>query len=87
VILRPTLTTAELVGENADEWEALEQLVRLGQRTSMPRTEDWRLRGLATRLRVPLRVEGIAVAGLGVGRGQVRPDGKAGAAARRGRTT
>ena len=61
MILRLTVTTAELVGENADEWEALEQLVQLGQRTSGPRNEDWRLRGLASRLKVPLRVEGVVV--------------------------
>jgi hypothetical protein len=61
LILKLTLTTAELVGENADEWEALEKLVQLGQWTSAPRTEEWRLRGLATRLKVPLRVEGGVV--------------------------
>jgi putative FmdB family regulatory protein len=59
VILRLSLTTAELVGENAAEWQALEELVRLGQRTSAPRTEEWRLRGLATRLKVPLRVPAL----------------------------
>jgi hypothetical protein len=61
VVLRLTPTTAELLGESANEWEALEQLVRLGQRTSAPRTEEWRLRGLASRLKVSLRVEGDVV--------------------------
>jgi hypothetical protein len=61
VILRLTLTTAELVGENAAEWQALEQVVQLGQWTSGPRTDEWRLRYLATRLKVPLRVEGGVV--------------------------
>jgi hypothetical protein len=58
VILRLTLTTAELVGENPAEWETLEKLVQIGQWTSGPRNDEWRLRGLATRLKVPLRVEG-----------------------------
>jgi len=61
VILRLTLTTAELVGESAAEWQALEQIVQLGQWTSGPRTEEWRLRGLATRLKLPLRMEGGVV--------------------------
>jgi hypothetical protein len=61
MILRLTPTTAELVGENAAEWEALEKLVQLGQWTSAPRAEEWRLRGLATRLKVPLRVEGVVL--------------------------
>ena len=59
VILKLTVTTAELVGENPAEWEALEQLVQVGQWTTAPRAEEWRLRYLASRLKVPLRVEGI----------------------------
>ena len=58
MILRLTLTTAELVGESPAEWETLEKLVQIGQWTSGQRNDEWRLRGLATRLKVPLRVEG-----------------------------
>jgi hypothetical protein len=61
VILKLTPSSAQLVGENAAEWQALEKLVQIGQWTSGPRTEEWRLRLLATRLKVPLRVEGEAV--------------------------
>ena len=61
MILRLTRTTAELVGESPAEWQALEEMVQLGQRASAPRTEEWRLRGLASRLKVPLRVEEVVV--------------------------
>jgi hypothetical protein len=61
VILRLTSTTAELLGETAAEWRALEQIVQLGQWTSGPRAEEWRLRLLASRLKLPLRVEGGVV--------------------------
>jgi len=61
VILRLTLTTAELVGESAAEWHALEQMVRLGEWTSGSRKDEWRLRYLATRLKIPFRVEGVAL--------------------------
>jgi hypothetical protein len=61
MILRLTLTTAELVGESAAEWQALEQMVRLGEWTSGSRKDEWRLRYLAARLRIPLRVEGVIV--------------------------
>jgi hypothetical protein len=60
MILRLTLTTAELVGESAAEWQVLEQMVRLGEWTSGPRKDEWRLRYLAARFKIPLRVEGIA---------------------------
>jgi len=59
MILRLTVTTAVLFGESAEEWEALEKLVQLGQQTSAPRTEEWRLRGLAFRLKAPLRLESV----------------------------
>ena len=61
MILRLTLTTAELVGESPSEWQTLEKVVRSGQWTSGPRTAEGRLRQLAAELQVPLRVEGIAV--------------------------
>jgi hypothetical protein len=62
MIFRIPRTTVELVGEGADEWQRLEKLVRLGQRTTGPRTDESRLRQLASELlRVPLRVGGIAV--------------------------
>jgi hypothetical protein len=61
VILRLTLTTAELVAESGAEWQALEQIVRLGEWTSGPRKDEWRLRYLAARLKIPLRVEGGVV--------------------------
>jgi hypothetical protein len=61
VILRLTLTTAELVGETAVEWEALENCVRLGQWTSGPRADESRLLQIVAELRAPLRVEDIAV--------------------------
>src|SRR5262245_11435860 len=61
MILGLTRTTAELVGESPAEWQALEQIVQLEQWTSGPRTEEWWLRGLASRLKVPLRVEGVVV--------------------------
>ena len=61
VILKLTLTTAELAGENPAEWEALEQLVQMGQWTTTSRADECRLRYLASRLKVPLTVEGDAV--------------------------
>jgi hypothetical protein len=61
VILKLTRMTAELVGESAAEWQALEKCVRLGQWISGPRTDEARLRQIAAKLRVPLRVESIAV--------------------------
>lgn len=50
MILRLTRTTAELVGENAGEWQTLEKLARLGQWTTGPRTDEVRLRQLASEL-------------------------------------
>ena len=76
MILRLTLTTAELVGENAAEWQALEKQVRFGQWTSGPRRDEGRLRQLAAELGVALRVEGVAVLR---GRARVRTPGRAGA--------
>jgi hypothetical protein len=60
VILRLTLTTAELVGESAAEWEALEKQVRLGRWTSGPRADESRLLQIVAALRAPLRVEDTA---------------------------
>lgn len=53
-----TRTTAELVGETAAEWQALEKQVRTGRWTSGPRSDEGRLRQLAAELGVPLRVDG-----------------------------
>ena len=61
MVLRLTLTTAELVGENPAEWQALQQMVRLGEWTSGSRKDEWRLRHLAARLKIPLRVEGVVL--------------------------
>ena len=61
MILKFTRSTAELMGESAAEWQALEKQVRLGRWTSGPRTDEGRLRQLAAELGVPLRVEGMAV--------------------------
>jgi hypothetical protein len=61
VILKLTRTTAELVGETAAEWQALENCVRLGQWTSGSRADESRLLQIAAALRAPLRVEDIAV--------------------------
>jgi hypothetical protein len=61
VILRLSLATAELVGENPAEWQALENCVRLGQWTSGPRADESRLLQIVAELRAPLRVEGIAL--------------------------
>jgi hypothetical protein len=47
MILKLTRATAELLGENADEWQVLEKCVRLGQWTTGPRTDEVRLRQLA----------------------------------------
>ena len=52
-------TSAELLGETAEEWQKLEKVVQLGQWTSGPRADEGRLCQLAE-LRVPLRVEGYA---------------------------
>ena len=57
MILRLTLTTADLVGESAAEWQALEQMVWLGKWTGGSRKDEWR-RYLAARFKIPLRVEG-----------------------------
>jgi hypothetical protein len=51
VILRLTLKTAQLVGESPAEWQALEKLVRLGEWTTGPRTDEDRLRQLVAELR------------------------------------
>jgi hypothetical protein len=40
MILRLTLTTAQLVGETAAEWQTLEKCVRLGEWTSGPRRDE-----------------------------------------------
>lgn len=58
MILRLTRTTAQLVGKSTVEWQTLEKLVRLGQWTRGPRTDEARLRQLVSELGVPLRVEG-----------------------------
>jgi hypothetical protein len=57
MILHLTRTTATLVGENAAEWERLEQAVRAGHRTTCPRREETRLRALTAALRVELKIE------------------------------
>jgi hypothetical protein len=54
MILRLTCTTAELLGENAAEWQVLEKQVRAGQWTSGRRAEEGRLRALAAEL-LPVR--------------------------------
>jgi len=59
VILRVTLKTAELVGENAAEWQLLEKQVRAGRWTSGTRADAGRLRQLAVELGVTLREEGV----------------------------
>ena len=61
MILRLTRTTAELVRESAAEWQTLEKLVRFGQRTTGPRTDEGRLRQIATEFRVPIGVEGVVL--------------------------
>jgi hypothetical protein len=61
VILRLTLTTAELVGESAAEWEALEKHVRLGRWTSGSRADESRLLQIVAELRAPLRVQDVAM--------------------------
>jgi hypothetical protein len=61
MILRLTRTTAELVGESAAEWQALENCVRVGQRTSGSRADESRLLEIVAELRAPLRVEDNAV--------------------------
>jgi hypothetical protein len=60
MILRLTRTTAELVGESAAEWEALEKQVRLGRWTSGSRADEARLLQIVAELRAPLRVEDVA---------------------------
>jgi hypothetical protein len=60
MILRVTCTTAELLGETADEWQQLEKVVCSGQWTSGPRADKGRLPELASEIGVPLPVEGYA---------------------------
>jgi hypothetical protein len=57
--LQLTRTTAQLLGENAAEWRTLEEVVRLGQWTNGPRSDEGRLRQLAAELGVPLREEDV----------------------------
>lgn len=61
MILNITRTSVELVGESADEWQKLEEVVRLGHWSAGPRTDEGRLLQLAAELHVPLRVEDMAL--------------------------
>jgi hypothetical protein len=51
--------TATLEGENAAEWELLEQQVRAGRWTTGARADEGRLRQLAAELGVTVREEGV----------------------------
>jgi putative FmdB family regulatory protein len=48
-------------GESAAEWQALENCVQLGQRTSGSRADESRLLQIVAALRAPLREEVVAV--------------------------
>ena len=59
MILRLSLTTAALIGENAAEWQLFETQIRAGRRTTADRAEEWKLRALAAELGVQVREEGM----------------------------
>src|SRR5262249_8104295 len=59
MILKLTPTSAQLVGENAREWQTLEKCVRLGQWTSGPRRDESRLGQVAAELRGQVNVRHV----------------------------
>jgi hypothetical protein len=61
MILRLSPKTATLVGENATEWEWLEEQVRAGRRTTGTRADEAGLRALAAELGPELKVEEAGV--------------------------
>src|SRR5262245_56176785 len=59
MILRLTPKTAELIGKTSAEWQLLEKQARVGQRTTVTRSDEGQLRAFAAEVGVTLREEGV----------------------------